>query len=69
MIGADALVYATIPGMVHAASVGNPKITQFCKACMDGEYPTGDVTESTLAEIESERLKAHKTLSHRKPLR
>ena len=26
---------------------------------MDGEYPTGDVTEEMIAEIESERLKAH----------
>jgi amidophosphoribosyltransferase len=59
LVGADALVYATIPGMLHAASVGNPGIRNFCKACMDGHYPTGDVTEGTLQEIESERLKSH----------
>jgi len=59
LVGADALVYATIPGMLHAASVGNPGIRHFCKACMDGLYPTGDVTEATLQEIESERLKSH----------
>jgi amidophosphoribosyltransferase len=59
MIGADALVYATIPGMVQAASVGNRGIRHFCKACMDGCYPTGDVTEETLREIESERLRSH----------
>ena len=62
LLGADALVYATIPGMLDAATVGNPKIGHFCKACMDGAYPTGDVTEATLAEIESERLKAHATI-------
>ncbi len=59
LVGADALVYATIPGMLHAASVGNPGLRHFCKACMDGHYPTGDVTEETLREIESERLKSH----------
>jgi amidophosphoribosyltransferase len=62
MIGADALVYATIPAMVQAAGVGNPKVRHFCKACMDGHYPTGDVTEATLREIESERLKSHKEI-------
>jgi amidophosphoribosyltransferase len=59
LVGADALVYATIQGMLQAASVGNPGIQHFCKACMDGHYPTGDVTEATLQEIESERLKSH----------
>jgi amidophosphoribosyltransferase len=62
ILGADALVYATIPGMVEAAQRGNPEILHFCMACMDGRYPTGDVTQETLAEIESERLKAHAKL-------
>ncbi len=51
--------------MVKAAQVGNPKIRHFCKACMDGEYPTGDVTPDMIAEIESERLKAHRELEKR----
>jgi len=59
LLGADALVYATLPGLVDAATRGNPKIEHFCMACMDGNYPTGDVTEATLAEIESERLRSH----------
>ncbi len=62
ILGADALVYSTLPGMIHAAHVGNPEIGHFCKACMDGEYPTGDVTAETLDEIESERLRAHKEI-------
>jgi amidophosphoribosyltransferase len=60
LLGADALVYARIPEMVEAAGIGNPAIRHFCKACMDGVYPTGDVTGETLAEIESERLRAHR---------
>jgi amidophosphoribosyltransferase len=59
VLGADALIYAQIPGMIESAHVGNPQIRHFCKACMDGDYPTGDVTEETIAEIESERLKSH----------
>jgi amidophosphoribosyltransferase len=66
LLGADALIYATIPGMVHAAGVGNPNVGSFCKACMDGRYPTGDVTEATLAEIESERLKAQRQIEARR---
>jgi len=64
-LGADALVYSTQEGMVDAAMVGNRKILHFCKACMDGVYPTGDVTEETLADIESERLKSHAQLEGR----
>jgi len=63
VLGADALVYARIPEMVEAAQRGNPEIRTFCKACMDGDYPTGDVTEETLAEIESERLKSQEARS------
>jgi amidophosphoribosyltransferase len=62
LLGADALCYARIPEMVDAAAVGNPQIRSFCKACMDGAYPTGDVTSETLADIESERLKAHREI-------
>jgi amidophosphoribosyltransferase len=67
LIGADALVYATIPGMLQAAGVGNPEIRHFCKACMDGNYPTGDVTEETLREIESERLRSHQRIEGSRP--
>jgi amidophosphoribosyltransferase len=62
LLGADALCYARIPEMVDAAAVGNPQIESFCKACMDGAYPTGDVTHEMLADIESERLKAHREI-------
>jgi len=62
ILGADALIYAKMDGMVEAAHVGNPAVTHFCKACMDGEYPTGDVTEEMLHDIESERLKSQQAL-------
>jgi amidophosphoribosyltransferase len=56
-IGADALVYMTIPAMVRAVKGPTKRIQQFCMACMDGNYPTGDVTRRVLATIEAERAR------------
>jgi amidophosphoribosyltransferase len=54
-VGADALVYMTIPAMVKAVKGPTKRIHEFCMACMDGNYPTGDVTRKVLASIEAER--------------
>jgi amidophosphoribosyltransferase len=54
-IGADAMVYMTIPAMVKAVKGPTTGIREFCMACMDGRYPTGDVTPEVLRTIESER--------------
>jgi amidophosphoribosyltransferase len=54
-IGADALVYMTIPGMVKAVKGPVKSLRAFCMACMDGNYPTGDVTPAVLKHIEAER--------------
>jgi amidophosphoribosyltransferase len=54
-IGADAMVYMTIPGMVKAVKGPTKRVREFCMACMDGRYPTGDVTPDVLRTIESER--------------
>jgi len=63
-LGADALIYARMEGLVGAAQVGNPEIQRFCRACMDGDYPTGDVSDEMLHDIESERLRAHETMEN-----
>ncbi len=58
-IGADSLLYQSIDDML--AAVIPPDETEprtFCKACMDGNYPTGDVTQEVIDEIEAERLGA-----------
>ncbi len=60
IIGADLLVYQAKEDMINATQEGNPEIKHFCTACFDGKYPTGDVTEKTLNQIERERLRAKK---------
>jgi amidophosphoribosyltransferase len=55
-IGADSLLYQTLPDMVEAVRAPHDPERQFCMACMDGNYPTGDVTPAVLDEIENERL-------------
>lgn len=54
-IGVDKLFYQTKKDLLAAAKAGNPKITDFCYACMGGSYPTGDITEETLMKAEQSR--------------
>jgi len=54
-IGADAVIYQDMHEMENAVRKQNPRIKTFCKACFSGFYPTGDVSEAMLAQIEEER--------------
>ncbi len=55
VIGVDKLIYQDIDDLVESAKAGNPDIPDFCKACMDGKYPTSDIDEEKLMAIESDR--------------
>jgi amidophosphoribosyltransferase len=57
-LGADAVIYQDVESMVEAVRGAGRKDVEFCKACFVGEYPTGDVTEQMLSDIETERLAA-----------
>ncbi|MCG3134089.1 MAG: Amidophosphoribosyltransferase [Planctomycetes bacterium] len=58
-ISADSLLYQEIGDMVAACRPPNEQgERRFCMACMDGQYPTGDITPEVLNEIEGERLAA-----------
>ena len=60
-LGADYVLYQTIPDMVEAVRTAGAGKTKFCMACFNGEYPTGDITEEMLSDIEQDRLAASKT--------
>ncbi len=59
VIGADALFYQDLEDLVDAAKEGNPKITNFCYACMSGKYPTPEVTQELLDKAEATRGSAN----------
>jgi amidophosphoribosyltransferase len=58
-IGADEVIYQTLDALKKAVRIENKKIKDFCAACFDGIYPTGDVTPEILKEIEIDRKLAH----------
>lgn len=59
-IGADYLLYQDLEDLKESCSGGKSGISKFCAACMDGKYPTGDITKDVLSCIERERLNSKK---------
>lgn len=55
MINADKLYYQKYEDLEKAAHMGNPKIQKFCRACMGGKYPAGQITEELLTRVEQQR--------------
>lgn len=60
VIGADKLFYQDVDDLLDAAREGNPKIKNFCYACMSGKYPTPEVTKELLDKAEFTRGDVHK---------
>jgi len=58
-IGADKVIYQSLADLKKAVQTENPKIKNFCAACFDGIYPTGDITPDLLEDIEADRKLAH----------
>jgi len=58
-IGADKVIYQNLESLKKAVKLENPKLSEFCAACFDGIYPTGDISPELLKEIEDERNLAH----------
>jgi amidophosphoribosyltransferase len=54
-IGADRVIYQTLDNLKKAVRMENKKLRNFCAACFDGCYVTGDVTPEMLKTIEKER--------------
>jgi len=59
-IKADRVIYQPIESLKKAVHMENESLTEFCGACFDGNYPTGDVTPDVLAQIEKERTDVRK---------
>ncbi|HKK05599.1 MAG TPA: amidophosphoribosyltransferase [Gammaproteobacteria bacterium] len=62
-IGADWLVYQDLDDLVRATRRGNQKITRFDTSVFNGDYVTGDVTETYLEQLEEARNDTAKELS------
>ncbi|GAA5948398.1 hypothetical protein JCM21900_002699 [Sporobolomyces salmonicolor] len=54
-IGADLVIFQTLPDLVHACAQFNPAITQFDCSVFTGEYITGGVDAAYLAGLEQQR--------------
>ncbi|HSS63240.1 MAG TPA: amidophosphoribosyltransferase, partial [Gammaproteobacteria bacterium] len=54
-IGADRLIYQSLPDLIDAVEKGNPRIRRFDTSCFSGEYVTGGVSESYLERIAERR--------------
>jgi len=54
-LGADKVIYQSLGSLKKAVRLGNKKLTRFCGACFDGDYPTGDITPKILRDIENDR--------------
>ena len=55
-IDADAVVYQTLDDLTDAVrDAAEGRIGSMCTACFSGDYPTGDITDAMLLQIETER--------------
>jgi amidophosphoribosyltransferase len=57
-IGADEVIYQSLEDLKKAVRTENPKLKNFCAACFDGIYPTGDISPELLEDIECDRREA-----------
>jgi amidophosphoribosyltransferase len=55
LIGADQLIYQDVEDMKQAVRDINPDLHNFEASCFDGNYVTGDITESYLDALEAAR--------------
>ncbi|MBP9717780.1 amidophosphoribosyltransferase [Candidatus Gracilibacteria bacterium] len=57
-LNVDGMFYQKLEDLKEAVQTGNPEIKNFCMACLDGKYPTPEVTEEMLTEVERARKMA-----------
>ncbi|WP_434778972.1 amidophosphoribosyltransferase [Neisseria sp. Ec49-e6-T10] len=57
-IGADGVVFQELDALISAVKEANPNLKEFDTSCFTGYYLTGDITESYLDKIETDRFNA-----------
>jgi len=57
IIGADKVIYQPLEDMLKAVYLGNPDLKHFCTACFTGCYPTKEINDTLIEEIENDRKK------------
>ncbi|HCU90164.1 MAG TPA: amidophosphoribosyltransferase [Gammaproteobacteria bacterium] len=62
IICADRIIYQDLSDLVDATRRGNMSVKRFDLSCFDGDYVTGDISESYLTRIESLRSDEAKSL-------
>ena len=55
LIGADKIIYQDLDDLVDAARKGNMDVKRFDLSCFNGDYVTGDISETYLNRIEALR--------------
>jgi amidophosphoribosyltransferase len=60
LIGADWLIYQTLPDLVRAVQHDNADVHEFDASCFSGEYLTGDITADYLRKVERSRADSGK---------
>lgn len=66
LIGADRILFQDLDDLIQAARAGNPEMKAFDTSCFNGEYVTGDVSESYLSHIGRMRSDEAKSSSGRR---
>lgn len=54
-LGADLVIYQTLPDLIRSVQQFNPKLADFDCSVFTGEYVTGDIDENYLAWVEDSR--------------
>jgi amidophosphoribosyltransferase len=55
VLGADLVIYQTLPDLIRSVQQFNPALTAFDCSVFTGEYVTGDIDEKYLAWVEENR--------------
>ena len=59
-LGCDTILYQTVEQMIDGVRTAGGSDMKFCTGCFEGRYPTGDISEEMISDIENDRMAAGK---------